>query len=84
MTGIAGIRSAAGVEGRAKTFAIVAGAVSILFGVIVAVALLLVPGATVLSLIWVVGVYAVVFGVMLIISAIHARSAGRKLVTAAD
>lgn len=75
MTGALGLRSAAGAaSGRAKTWGIVSGAASLLFGVILAVALLLNPGTAVLSLVWVVGIWAVVFGVMLIVTAIMARS----------
>ncbi len=85
MTGIAGVQSASGIEkGRGRTIAIVAGVVSVVFGVLIAALLLFVPGATVLGLIWVVGVYAVVFGVMLIATAIHVRRAGRTVVTASD
>ncbi|HWR84553.1 MAG TPA: DUF308 domain-containing protein [Rhodoglobus sp.] len=84
-TGIAGVRSAAGApSGRGRTFAIVAAVVSIVFGVILAIAMLLTPGATVLGLIWVVGIYAIVFGVMLVGTAIHVRRLGREVVTAAD
>jgi uncharacterized membrane protein HdeD (DUF308 family) len=84
-TGIAGVRSAAGAQaGRGRTFAIVAAVVSILFGVVLAIAMLVTPGATVLGLIWVVGIYAIVFGAMLIGTAVHVRRLGRTQVTAAD
>lgn len=83
--GIAGIQSASGAQaGRGKTFGIIAGVVSILFAVVLTVLLLLNPASAVLSLIWVVGVYAIVFGIMLVATAIYVRVAGRKVVTAAD
>jgi uncharacterized membrane protein HdeD (DUF308 family) len=82
MIGVAGIQSASGAQaGRGKTFGIIAGVVSILFAVILTVLLFINPGETVLSLIWVVGIYAIIFGVMLIAAAIAVRGAGRKLVT---
>ena len=76
MTGIMGIRSAAGAPaGRARTFGIGSGVVSLVFGVILAISLFLSPDATVLGLIWTVGIFAIVFGVMLVVAAVSARSA---------
>lgn len=76
MTGIAGLRSAAGAQaGRAKTLGIIAGVVSIVFGVILAISLLIAPGSTLLGLVWTVGLWAIVFGVMLIATAVMVRSA---------
>ena len=76
MTGIMGIRSAAGAPaGRARTFGIASGVVSLVFGVILAISLFLSPDATVLGLIWTVGIFAIVFGVMLVVAAVSARSA---------
>ena len=78
MTGIMGIRSAAGAPaGRARTFGIGSGVVSLVFGVILAISLFLSPDATVLGLIWTVGIFAIVFGVMLVVAAVSARSAHR-------
>jgi uncharacterized membrane protein HdeD (DUF308 family) len=74
MHGFAGIRSAAGAsEGRGRTWGIVAGVLTILFGIVLAVLILLTPDATLLGLVWVVGIYAIVFGVMLIGAAIQVR-----------
>src|SRR5690606_33802723 len=54
--GIMGIASAAGIrEGSGRIWGIVAGVVSIVFAILLAIFVLLNPGATVLSLIWVVG-----------------------------
>ena len=77
MTGIMGLRSAAGAaSGRAKTIGIIAGAVSIVFGIILGISLLVAPGSTVIGLIWTVGIWAVVFGVMLVGAAISLRASG--------
>lgn len=85
MTGVAGIRSAAGAaEGRAKTWGIVAGVVSLVFGVILAIVILITPGATLLGLVWAVGIYAIVFGITLIVTAVQVRGRGRRLVTTSD
>ncbi len=48
-----------------------AGAVSILLGVLLAIQ----PGAGLLSLVWLVGIYAIIFGVLLIIRAFQFRHA---------
>ena len=75
MTGALGLRSAAGAAaGRAKTFGILAGVVSLVFGVILAISLFIAPGSTVIGLIWTVGIWAIVFGVMLIGAAIATRA----------
>lgn len=85
MTGIVGIQAAVGAKaGSSKTWTIVAAVVSIAFGIILAIAVLVSPGATLLGLIWAVGIYAIVYGVVLIVTAIHVRRLGRELVTAAD
>jgi uncharacterized membrane protein HdeD (DUF308 family) len=82
MTGAIGLRSAAGAEaGRAKTWGIIAGIVSLVFGIILAIALIIAPGSTVLGLIWTVGIWAIVFGVMLIGAAISMRSAVKTVTT---
>jgi uncharacterized membrane protein HdeD (DUF308 family) len=85
MTGIASIQAATKTEaGSPKTWMIVAGVVSLVFAVILAIAVLVTPGVTLLGLIWAVGIYAIIFGIMLIVTAIHVRRLGRTLVTAAD
>lgn len=80
MTGIMGLRSAAGAQaGRAKTLGIIAGVVSVVFGIVLAISLLVAPDSTVLGLIWTVGIWAIIFGVMLVAAAIMVRtSAGTK------
>lgn len=54
---------------------VIGGAVSILFGVLVA----LFPGAGALSLIWAIGVFAVVFGVVAVASALRLRSLQERI-----
>lgn len=79
MHGIAGIRSAAGApSGGAKTVGIIAGVLTILFGILLAVLVLITPGAALLGLVWLIGIYAIVFGVMLVVAAIQARVSARK------
>ena len=77
--GIMGLRSAAGAEsGRGKTWGIVGGILSLVFGVILAIAVILTPGVTLLSLIWTVGVYAILYGITLVVTAIYVRAAAGK------
>ncbi|MFZ2964095.1 MAG: DUF308 domain-containing protein [Rhodoglobus sp.] len=57
---------------------------SVVFGVILAIAVLVSPRATLLGLIWAVGIYAIVYGIALIVTAIHVRRLGRELMTEAD
>lgn len=81
INGVMGLRSAAGVHaGRAKTVAIVSGVVSILFGVLLAILVLVTPGTAILSLVWTVGIWAIIFGVMLVVTAIMVRT-GAKAAT---
>ena len=75
--GAATIRSAAGAQSTApKGWAIAGGVVSILFGILLGILTLVIPGATLLGLVWVTGVYAIVFGVMLAVAALQARASG--------
>jgi uncharacterized membrane protein HdeD (DUF308 family) len=73
--GVLGIASAAGAanDDRGKGWGVASAVLSLLFAVVLAVLLWTNPGATVLSLIWVVGMYAIVFGVMLLITAVQLR-----------
>lgn len=50
------------------------GAISVLFGI----ALVVMPGAGILSLIWLIGFWAVLFGVLCILLAFRLRKAGRE------
>ena len=83
IAGVMGLRSAAGApSGRGKTWGIVSGVVTVLLGVILAIALIVTPGATLLSLIWTVGAWAVIFGIVLVVTAFSVR-AGAKVAGAA-
>jgi uncharacterized membrane protein HdeD (DUF308 family) len=72
--GALGIRSAAGLsDGRNRTIGIVSGVLTLVFGILLGLLTLVTPGATVLSLMWIVGVYAIIFGVMFIVAAVQLR-----------
>jgi uncharacterized membrane protein HdeD (DUF308 family) len=75
ITGIMGLRAAAGAHaGRARTWGIVSGILSIVFAVVLGVLVLLTPLTAVLTLVWTVGIFGIFFGVMLITTAIMVRS----------
>ncbi len=76
--GVAGIRSAAGAEGSAKTWGIIAGVASILLAIVIAVLIFVIPGATLTGVIWTVGIWAIIFGVMLVVAAIQVRVAANQ------
>ncbi len=77
--GAATIRSAAGAQtARPKGWAVAGGVLSILFGILLAILILVTPGATLLGLVWVTGIYAISFGVMLVVAAVQARVARRR------
>jgi uncharacterized membrane protein HdeD (DUF308 family) len=73
--GVVGMVSAEGAanDERGKGWGVASAVLSVLFAVVLAVMLWTNPGATVLGLIWVVGVYAIVFGVMLVVTAVQLR-----------
>jgi len=74
MHGAAGLVSAAGAgDGQGKTLGIVSGIATLVFGIVFAIVVLLAPDATLLGLAWTIGIYAIVFGVMLIITAVQLR-----------
>jgi uncharacterized membrane protein HdeD (DUF308 family) len=79
VSGVMGLRSAAGASsGRARTWGIVAGILSLVFGVVLAIAIVLSPGATLISLIWTIGVWAIIFGITLVITAIFVRASAPR------
>ena len=74
MHGIGGIISAAGAgHGSAKTWGVISGVVTLLFGVLLAILVIVTPQATLAGLVFVVGFYAIIFGVMLIVLAVQLR-----------
>jgi uncharacterized membrane protein HdeD (DUF308 family) len=78
VSGVMGLRSAAGADsGRARTWGIVAGILSLVFGVVLAIAIILSPGATLISLVWTIGVWAIIYGITLVITAIFVRITAR-------
>jgi len=60
---------------RGEWALILGGILSVVFGVILAV----LPGVGLLSLVWLMGIYAVLFGITLIVLAFRVRDAGRRL-----
>lgn len=77
MHGVSGIYSASGAaSGSAKAWGIVAGVLSVIFGIVLGILLLVTPGAAILGFVWLVGVYAIAFGVMLAVTAIQVRVTG--------
>lgn len=79
--GFVGIRTAAGAPaGSAKTWGIVAGVLSIVFGVLLGILTWTIPGSALVGLVYLIGFYAIVFGAMLIVTAIQVRSHGKKVV----
>ena len=84
VVGIAGIPAAASMtDGGRKVLGFIVAILSIILGVVLAIFLLAAPGIAVLNLIWVVGVYAIIIGVMMIFAAIQARAALPKTTAAA-
>jgi uncharacterized membrane protein HdeD (DUF308 family) len=72
--GIAGFPAAASMtDGGRKVLGYVVSVLSIVFGVILAIITLVAPFSAILTLIWVIGVWAIVTGVALILAAISAR-----------
>jgi uncharacterized membrane protein HdeD (DUF308 family) len=88
--GAMGTISAAGASSRAggssqragsgRAWGIASGVITLLFGILLGVLVLVTPGATLLGLIWTVGVYAIVFGLVLIVAAFQLRRALRTAI----
>lgn len=80
VNGVAGIPAAVALGGGKKAVALVFAVLSIVFGILLAILLFSQPLIeSVLSLIWVVGIWAVVGGILLIALAVQARSAAKTL-----
>jgi len=79
MTGISGFPAAASMtDGGRKALGYVVSVLSIVLGVVLAIVLLVNPVIAVFNLIWVVGIWAVVIGITLIVAAISARAAAAR------
>lgn len=80
--GVVGLVTASGVPaGPVKTWGIVGAAVTLLFAVVLGILLIVTPSATVLGFIWVVGLYALVFGVLLVVASLLLRRDVRKVLS---
>ena len=71
--GAIGLVSAAGASEGGKAWGITSGVITLLFGIVLAILVLVTPEATLLGLIWAVGIYALIFGIVLIVTAIQVR-----------
>ncbi|GAA2081934.1 hypothetical protein GCM10009840_17410 [Pseudolysinimonas kribbensis] len=75
MMGIAGFPAAASAtDGGRKVLGYIVAGLSIVLGVVLAIILVAQPVLAIINLIWVVGVWAIIIGVTLIIAAIGART----------
>lgn len=80
VTGLAGFRAAHAItDGGRKTWAYVAAGLSVLFGVALTVMAVVSPADAVSALVLVIGVYAVIAGVLLVVFAFSARSTARRV-----
>lgn len=83
MMGIAGIPAAASlVDGGRKVLGFILAILSIVLGIAVLIIAFVSPLAGVANLIWLIGVYAILFGVILIVAAIQARRHASAAATA--
>jgi len=64
---------------RRGGWAIISGVLDILLGLVLMTAVVLSPTATALTLVWIFGIYAIVFGVVLVVAAIRIRRGGPAL-----
>ena len=63
-------------SGRSWVWGVIAGAIGVIFGIVV----LIWPKAGVVTLIWLIGIWAIVFGIMLIVLGIQLRKAAQSVV----
>jgi uncharacterized membrane protein HdeD (DUF308 family) len=66
--------SAGATADSGRTLGIVSGILTILIGIVLAVVLFVLPDAGLLGLIWIVGIYAIVFGVVLVVLSSRLRT----------
>lgn len=78
LTGIAGFPAAASMtDGGRKVLGYIVAVLTVVAGVVLAIVVLVNPARAVLSFLWIVGVWAIATGIMLIVAAITARVATR-------
>ena len=63
-------------SGRSWVWGVIAGAIGVIFGIVV----LIWPKAGVITLIWLLGIFALVFGVVLIVLGLQLRNAAKSIV----
>ena len=80
VNGIAGIGSATSLSHGTprKGVAIASAILTLVFGVVLALLAITSPASTVVSLIWIAGIYAIVFGVIFVFLAIQVRRGAQK------
>ena len=84
MMGISGIPASASIAaGGSRVLGYVLAILSIVAGIVILIVAVVSPLAGILNLIWLVGVYAIIFGVLLIVLAIQARRVTARVVAAA-
>src|SRR5699024_12364413 len=66
--------ASASFEGWSKAL----GVIDIIFAIVMAVVLFSSPGAALMALVWIIGIYTIVFGAFLIIMAIMVRKQARR------
>lgn len=74
--GVVGIATAAKSGAEDKVWTIVAGVVNVIFALALGALIFLTPGATLLGLALVIGVYAVIHGIVMAVAALRMRAAG--------
>lgn len=83
LSGIAGFPAAHAMsDGGRKTWAYVTSALAVLFGLALVVIATFNPAGAVQALVWTIGIYAIVTGVLLVVLAIGARSVAKKVTAA--
>lgn len=80
ITGVMTLSSLSGLQGGTRTWGIISGIVSIIFGVVIGVIVLVNPASAILAFIWVTGLWAIIFGLALVVGAIVVRSQGKQIV----
>ena len=84
MMGISGIPASASIAaGGSRVLGYVLAILSIVAGIVILIVAVVSPLAGILNLIWLVGVYAIIFGVLLIVLAIQARRVTARVGAAA-